>query len=131
MIAWLKRIGDMISNLSLTLRGFWTKGIDYIHRNLVLKLLLWSAALGSIVSYAMNKVAEALEVWNSIPDPQSMIGASGSSMAFLGGLALPLAFCNTVLPLDELFICLPVLFATTATMIGYRFVKSWIPTLSG
>jgi len=77
--------------------------------------------LNSMVTTVLAKLTTAFDLYTS---------STGGGYGFSGVSASVLQLCNTFFPLTETLSFGLVLLSMHVAFLAYRFVKSWIPTLS-
>jgi len=89
---------------------------------------VWMGALGTIVGTIIDRFEGAItaivgyaDAFLSIQWPEIVTG---------GGVSYYFQLCNTFLPLNEGILMLFTLIIVISLGTAYRFIKSWIPTLS-
>ncbi len=112
MWSWLFKLGSKIGFKRLAVGGLSASLILAFLTDAHLVLLVKGL---QVIAPLLAKVADA----------------AGLEPAAVAGMADILATANIVVPVYEIFSLAVALVAIKAAAAAYRFVKSWIPTMSG
>lgn len=88
----------------------------------------WMLAIGTMLVTLYNLISDAVDNFVSIFDV--LISVAWPQVAVSGSLTNLFSLANTFLPVNEGIAMLFVLCFLISVGTFYRFVKSWIPTLS-
>lgn len=122
LTTWLPGLQDTIRRVWDGLRGFLSLMIPSSVMSLLTVLGFFSAIVG-LVNSAVNLVLQKLAALQAVAEVEG-----GGSLGSWAMQALSLA--NYLFPVEEMFAIMAIYFSVWGAGIAYRFVKSWIPTLT-
>ena len=111
---WLNLMGGLLDKLLAFLSSKWVLLVPVI------------GPIIGLISFALWIFRQIEGYFNGMMD--AAVNASGQAIAFNAGTLLGIA--NYFIPLDMIFSCTSGLLALYVAALLYRFIKSWIPTVS-
>lgn len=118
LFQWLGGLWELIKNGFRIIGNLWVFIVTVIGALVVIAV--------DVIDWLIAMIPELLDKATDI-----VVAASNGTFFNQGGIpADVLAFCNTFLPLNEAIVIAAFLGTSWVAALGFRIIKSWIPTVN-